>query len=100
MLRSPGSLITSEPWPSYGNLVPRDSLHVQSNMEGGWWVRRHRSLRAIRNFPTKSEAIRLARRLARKWKTEFAIHARDGSVESVVSYSDDTFSSKTSSRQI
>jgi hypothetical protein len=94
MLRVPRSSVTFEPSPNFGNLVSRDSLHVQSNMEGGWWVRRHGSRRAIRSLPTKGEAIRLARKIARKWKTDFAIHGRDGWVEAIVSYASDPKPSK------
>jgi hypothetical protein len=98
MLRSPRRPITFEPSPNYGNWVSNDTLHVQTNMDGGWSVRWHGSRRSIRKLSTKSEALRLARKIARKWKTEFAIHGRDGWVESVVSYASNTRSAKKASR--
>jgi hypothetical protein len=98
MLRSPRRPIKFEPSPNYGKWVSPDTLHVQTNMDGGWSVRWHGSRRSIRKFSTKKEALRLARRIARKWKTEFAIHGHDGWVESVVSYEVKARPSKKESR--
>lgn len=78
--------ISFEPSPDFGKGLCDGTLHVHTNMDGGWSVRWHGSRRSIRKFSTKKEAIRLARKIARKWKTEFAIHGHDASVESVVSY--------------
>lgn len=98
MLRSPRSSVAFEPSPNFGNWVSTNTLRVHTNMDGGWSVRRHGSRRSIRKFATKSEAVRLARKIARKWKADFVIHGHDASVVAVVSYADDVKHSRSARR--
>lgn len=86
MLRSTQSTVTLETSPDVVSRLTRDTLHVHRNMQGGWQVRRHGSVRSLRNFKERADAIRLARQLARKWKGDLAVHGRDGMVETFVSY--------------
>ena len=63
--------------------------HVVPNPSGGWSVTRGGATRASRRFETKEEAISWGRSLSKRKGTVFAIHKRDGTVQSVDSYSRD-----------
>ncbi len=57
----------------------KNRVHVIPD-DGRWAVKREDSSRASRVFRERSEAIELARALARKGAMEVIVHGKDGSV--------------------
>ena len=58
---------------------------------GDWAVKRAGSERAARVYKTQKEAEQFGRELARKDKTEFVLHGRDGKIRDKDSYGNDPF---------
>ncbi len=57
--------------------------------DGKWATRKSGSPRVHRTFPTQRDAIKHARGLAKKQKTELYIHGRDGKIRERDSYGND-----------
>ena len=57
----------------------------------GWAVKGEGNKRATKVTKTKNEAIRIAKNLAKKNKSELIIQNRDGRISSKESYGDDPF---------
>lgn len=53
---------------------------------GGWAVRKAGSERVTKNFNTRNEAIREARKIAKNQATEVYIHERNGRIKKRVPY--------------
>lgn len=68
--------------------MPKPSQHVVPN-RGGWSVRSSGSKRASHTFPTRQEAIDVARKKAKKQGTEVYIHGRDGRISERSSFGSD-----------
>lgn len=66
-------------------VVPRD---------GKWAVRRTGANRARRRFATKKEAIKAAREIARKQRTEVYVFGEDGRIRQRISCDEDPFQPK------
>jgi uncharacterized protein (TIGR02271 family) len=64
-------------------------VHVELR-EGEWTVLREGNERATSVYPTQSEAAEVGRELARRAKTEFFLHARDGHVREHRSYEEES----------
>ena len=64
------------------------SVHVEP-VTGGWAVK-HGS-RETASYPTKEEAVKAGRELARKSRSEHIVHRPDGRIEERDSYSSDPF---------
>jgi uncharacterized protein (TIGR02271 family) len=67
------------------NMASKSPVHVEPR-ETGWAVTREGSERASSVYPTQSEAAKEGRELARRDKTEFFLHARDGHIREHRSY--------------
>jgi Uncharacterized protein conserved in bacteria (DUF2188) len=63
--------------------------HVITNLAGGWSVHASGASRASRRFDKQSDAVRYARDLARRERTDLYVHRRDGTVSRRDSYGDD-----------
>lgn len=62
--------------------------HVIVAPRGGWSVRRSGAQRASRTFASQDAAIRYARQLAERERTELFVHRRDGTVASSDNFAD------------
>ncbi|WP_414644656.1 DUF2188 domain-containing protein [Bradyrhizobium sp.] len=63
--------------------------HVIASIAGGWSVHASGASRASRRFERQSDAVRYARDLARRERTNLYVHRRDGTVKRWDSYADD-----------
>lgn len=68
--------------------------HVIPSASGGWSVRQAGASRAVRTFNTKADAIRSAKMVAKKERSTFFVHGKDGRIRSMDSYGDDPFPPK------
>ena len=73
--------------------MPVKGQHVVPN-NGRWSVRKAGSVRVTKTYGTQREAIKEARELAKKQKTELYIHGRDGRIRERDSYGSDPFPPK------
>jgi len=60
-----------------------------SPRDEGWAVQHEGTQRAYTVAPTKEEAVRLGREMARQEKVELVVQKRDGTIESKDSYGQD-----------
>lgn len=63
--------------------------HVVPNPKGGWDVKGAGNSRATKHTATQSEAIKIAKDIARNQKSEAVIHGRDGRIRDKDSYGND-----------
>lgn len=63
--------------------------HVVPNPNGGWDVKGAGNSRATKHTTTQSEAIQIAKDIARNQKSEAVIHGRDGRIRDKDSYGND-----------
>ncbi len=63
-------------------------IHVIPH-QGEWAVRHNSVGRPAKLFEKKAEAVKWGRAMAKKEKTEFVIHGRDGKVQNSDSYGHD-----------
>lgn len=68
-------------------------VHVMPH-KGGWAVTREGNKRPSSLHRTQSEAAEQGREAARKDKTEFVLHGRDGQIRSKNSYGKDPYPPK------
>lgn len=68
--------------------------HVVPNPDGGWQVKGEGNSRATLNTDTQSEAIKIARGIARNQGSELVIHGRDGRIREKDSHGKDPFPPK------
>lgn len=72
--------------------MSKKSNHVVPSREkGGWAVRKSGSTRVSKSFDKKSDAVKYARELSRKEKTELYIHKKDGRIQDRNSYGRDPY---------
>ncbi len=64
-------------------------IHVVSNPDGGWDVKRPNADRASKHFETKKEAMNWGRNLAKKEGAELIPHGKDGKIQNPNSYGND-----------
>src|SRR5215210_682902 len=69
-------------------MADKPSVHVE-HRESGWAVVREGSERATSVHPTQAEAAKEGRDIARRGKTEFFLHARDGRIREHNSYEEE-----------
>ncbi len=67
---------------------------VASKGKGRWAVKKSGSLRASKSFDRKKDAVKYARELSRKEKTELYIHKKNGLIQDRNSYGEDPFPPK------
>ncbi|GJI88877.1 DUF2188 domain-containing protein [Duganella hordei] len=63
--------------------------HVVPSSSGGWAVRRTGAERASKVFETQQEAVRHARTIAKKERSELYVHKKDGTIRARDSYGND-----------
>lgn len=63
--------------------------HVVPNKNGGWDVKGAGNSRATKHTSTQSEAIEIARNIARNQQSELVIHKRNGQIRDKDSYGND-----------
>jgi uncharacterized protein YdaT len=68
--------------------------HVVPSSSGGWAVRRTGAERASKVFETQQEAVRHARTIAKKERSELYVHKKDGTIRARDSYGNDPSSPK------
>lgn len=68
--------------------------HVTRHSGGGWQVKSAGGQRATVRTATQSEAIRIARGIARNQKSELVIHGRDGRIRAKDSHGHDPYPPK------
>jgi len=72
--------------------MSKKSNHVvPSQKSGGWAVKKAGASKASKAFIKKDDAIKYARGLSRKEKSELYIHKKDGSIQNRNSYGNDPF---------
>jgi uncharacterized protein DUF2188 len=68
--------------------MTRKAIHVTPR-QGGWAVTREGSKRASSIHPTQKQAETAGRAAARKGRTEFVLHGRNGQIRAKDSYGHD-----------
>ncbi len=68
--------------------------HVTRHVDGGWQVKGAGNTRATVRTKTKSDAIGIARDIARKQRSELVIHNMDGRISAKHSYGNDPYPPK------
>lgn len=63
--------------------------HVVPNKNGGWDVKGAGNTKATKHTETQSEAIKIARDIARNQQSELVIHKRNGQIRDKDSYGND-----------
>lgn len=72
--------------------MAKKSNHVvPSKKSGGWAVKKAGSSKASKAFTTKAGAVKYAKKLSRKERSELYIHKKDGSIQNRNSYGNDPF---------
>jgi|GEM_PF-81742 len=74
--------------------MKKTGTHVVINPKGEWSVKRSGATRSMRNFETQGEAIRFARKTAKREAGELYIHGRNGRIRARNSYGSDPFPPK------
>ena len=64
-------------------------IHVVSNPDGGWDVKRPNADRASKHFETKKEAMDWGRNLTKKEGAELIPYGKDGKIQNPNSYGND-----------
>ncbi len=54
--------------------------------EGGWAVRRESNKRVTATYKLQEQAIRKAKRIAKKYKSDVIIHRKDGTIRDRINY--------------
>lgn len=71
-----------------------NSQHVTKHKSGGWQVKKANSSKATVRTKTQSEAIEIARNIAKNNKQELIIHGQDGKIRQRDSYGNDPYPPK------
>jgi hypothetical protein len=74
------------------NFMSRASRHVVANPKGGWSVSQTGAARASRVFQTQADAVRYAKSVAKKERTDLYVHRRDGTISQADSFGPDPYS--------
>jgi hypothetical protein len=74
--------------------MAKKGQHVVPSTSGGWAVRKTGAERASKVFPTQQDAIKHARQVAKKEKSELYVHKKDGTIRERDSYGRDPFPPK------
>lgn len=74
--------------------MTKKDQHVVSNTKGGWAVRSTGSERASKVFDTQDDAIKHARHIAKKEKSDLYVHKKDGTIREKDSYGRDPYPPK------
>ncbi|HML39412.1 MAG TPA: DUF2188 domain-containing protein [Bellilinea sp.] len=69
--------------------MAKKNQHVVPTGDGNWGVRGEGNSKVTKKTPTQSEAIDVARDIAKKQKSEVVIHRKDGKIRDKDSYGND-----------
>ena len=73
---------------------PRKEHHVVPSPKGGWDIKKAGGERSIKHFPTKKEAVDIAREISRNQDTELVIHDKKGKIKRKDSHGGDPYPPK------
>ena len=65
--------------------------HVTPHKDGGWQVKGAGNSKATKITKTQSEAVKIAKRIAKNNKSELLIHNKGGRIRQKNSYGNDSF---------
>lgn len=65
------------------------NVHVVPGKTGGWAVKKAGNERASEVSPTKAEAVKVGRGIAKKEHSELVVHRGDGTIQSKDSFGND-----------
>ena len=68
--------------------------HVIPSSGGKWSVRQAGASRALRTFASQADAVKSAKMAAKRNRSVFIIHGKDGRIRSMNTYGDDPFPPK------
>lgn len=71
--------------------MAKKNQHVVPTGDGNWGVRGEGNSKVTKKTPTQSEAIDVARDIAKNQKSEVVIHRKDGKIRDKDSYGNDPF---------
>ena len=71
--------------------MPKKTVHVVPNPDGGWDVKSGGATKAHRHYDRKTEAIDKGREVSRNNDGELFIHGRDGKIQEKDSHGNDDF---------
>lgn len=69
--------------------MSKKNQHVVPTKDGNWGVRGERNSRLTKITPTQSDAINIAKDIAKNQRAEVVIHRRDGTIRDKDSYGND-----------
>ena len=69
----------------------RKNQHVTPHKDGGWQVKGAGNSKATKITKTQSEAVKIAKRIAKNNKSELLIHNKGGRIRQKNSYGNDPF---------
>lgn len=69
----------------------RKNQHVTPHKDGGWQVKGAGNSKATKITKTQSEAVKIAKRIAKNSKSELLIHNKGGRIRQKNSYGNDPF---------
>ena len=70
-------------------MVRKKSNHVVPSKGTGWAVKKSGASKASKKFETKVEAVKYAKEISNREKTELYIHKKDGRIQNKNSYGND-----------
>lgn len=70
-------------------MARKKSNHVVPSKSKGWAVKKSGSSKASKTFETKEKAVKYAKDISKREKTELYIHKKDGRIQNKNSYGND-----------
>ena len=70
-------------------MVRKKSNHVVPSKDKGWAVKKSGASKASKKFETKEKAVKYAKDISKREKTELYIHKKDGRIQNKNSYGND-----------
>jgi len=64
----------------------RNVYHVTPSKQSGWAIRKEGRKRELSRFSTKEDAIKHAKQISKKEKSDYVVHRKDGSIQTVDAY--------------
>lgn len=70
-------------------MASKKTNHVVPSKGSGWAVKKSGASKVSRKFETKEKAVKYAKEISKKEKTELYIHKKDGMIQNKNSYGND-----------
>ena len=61
--------------------MAKNTHHVVPAPNGGWNVKKGGSIRALKHFDNKQDAVNWGRKISRRQESEFVVHGKDGTIQ-------------------